>query len=368
MFESTSSSFLTFKPKESPHITSLTKGSIGDAQPYITLFQTLKKDGNTCRIASHGEYKPWIEGYGIEFVEIGGSPAELIKICVDNGMFTLALIREGLRKLWGWLDNLLVSFYKACKAIDLLIESPLTMSGIHIAEVLEILYTVFDQVFWSAISGQINRWRKQTLGLRLTSYEKLESHKVPFLYNFSQTIVPSPLDWFEWVHITGYWLLDKGMTSDGKDGEKSAICSKESVGDAEDSVDGPIKEERKKWVPEPGLVQFIEKANNESKKNVYIGFGSIVVPNPEEMTRTIVEAIKKADVYAIVTKEWSDQLKNPSKQPEKTAVDERKNLETAVTDVNGSKTNQKHLEIKDIDHNREAKKSVRGFGVCQIVN
>ncbi|KAI8450706.1 hypothetical protein BY996DRAFT_6417131 [Phakopsora pachyrhizi] len=318
MFESTSSSFLTFKPKESPHITSLTKGSIGDAQPYITLFQTLKKDGNTCRIASHGEYKPWIEGYGIEFVEIGGSPAELIKIC---RMFTLALIREGLRKH---------SMFR---------------------------YTVFDQVFWSAISGQINRWRKQTLGLRLTSYEKLESHKVPFLYNFSQTIVPSPLDWFEWVHITGYWLLDKGMTSDGKDGEKSAICSKESVGDAEDSVDGPIKEERKKWVPEPGLVQFIEKANNESKKNVYIGFGSIVVPNPEEMTRTIVEAIKKADVYAIVTKEWSDQLKNPSKQPEKTAVDERKNLETAVTDVNGSKTNQKHLEIKDIDHNREAKKN-----------
>ncbi|KAI8443529.1 hypothetical protein BY996DRAFT_6427415 [Phakopsora pachyrhizi] len=208
-------------------------------------------------------------------------------------------------------------------------------------------YTAFDQVFWRATSGQINRWRKQTLGLRSTSYEKLESHKVPFLNNFSQTIVPSPLDWFEWVHITGYWFLGKEMTSDGKDGEKSAICSKESVGDAEDSVDGPTKEERKKWVPEPGLVQFIEKANNESKKIVYIGFGS-------------VSCILSIYVYAIVTKEWSDQLKNPSKQPKKTVVDKRKNLETAVTDVNGSKNNQKHLEIKDIDHNREAKKSVTG--------
>ncbi|KAI8458720.1 hypothetical protein BY996DRAFT_6410683 [Phakopsora pachyrhizi] len=389
MFESTSSSFLTFKPKESLHITCLTIGSRGDVQPYIALCQALKKDGHTCRIASHGEYKPWIEGYGIEFVEIGGDPAELMKICVDNGMFTLAFIREGLSKFRGWLDDLLVSSYKACKGTDLLIESPSTMSGIHIAEALEIpyfraftmpwtrtreyphafavpdhkmgsgynymTYTVFDQVFWRAISGQINKWRKQTLGLKSTSYEKLESHKVPFLYNFSQTIVPSPLDWFEWVHITGYWFLDEGRTSDDQDGEKkSAICSKEGVRDAENSVDGPIKEERKKWVPEPGLVQFIEKANNEGKKIVYIGFGSIVVPDPEEMTRIIVEAIGKADVYAIVTKGWSDRLKNTSKQPEKTAIDDRKNLETAVADVNGSKSNQKQLEIKDIAHNEEA--------------
>ncbi|CAH7667080.1 hypothetical protein BY996DRAFT_4565381, partial [Phakopsora pachyrhizi] len=101
----------------------------------------------------------------------------------------------------------------------------------------------------------------------------------PFLYNFGQKIAPSPLDWFEWVHITGYWFLDKGMKSNDQDGEK-----------------------RKN-----GLMQLIEKANNEGKKIVYIGFGSIVVPNPKEMTRNMVEAKEKADFYAIVTKGWSDQ-------------------------------------------------------------
>ncbi|KAI8460885.1 hypothetical protein BY996DRAFT_4574132, partial [Phakopsora pachyrhizi] len=118
----------------------LTIGSRGDIQPYIALCQALKKNGHTCRIASHGEYKHWIECYGIEFDEIGGNPAELMKICVDYGMFTLAFIREGLRKFWGWLDNLLVSSYKACKGTNLLIESPLTIFGIHIAEALEIPY------------------------------------------------------------------------------------------------------------------------------------------------------------------------------------------------------------------------------------
>ncbi|KAI8457703.1 hypothetical protein BY996DRAFT_4541177, partial [Phakopsora pachyrhizi] len=130
-----------FKPKESLHITCLTIGSRGDIQPYIALCQALKKDGHTCRIASHGKYKPWIEGYGIEFVEIGGNPAELMKICINvTGMFTLAFIREGLSKFWGWLDNLLVSSYKACKGTNLLIESPLTIFVIHIAEALEIPY------------------------------------------------------------------------------------------------------------------------------------------------------------------------------------------------------------------------------------
>ncbi|CAH7673825.1 hypothetical protein BY996DRAFT_4581481, partial [Phakopsora pachyrhizi] len=81
-----------------------------------------------------------IEGYGIEFVENRGDPAELMKICIINGMYTLASIREVLCKFWVWLDSLLVSSYKTCKGTNILFESPSTMSGIHITEVLEILY------------------------------------------------------------------------------------------------------------------------------------------------------------------------------------------------------------------------------------
>ena len=62
---------------------------------------------------------------------------------------------------------------------------------------------MFDQVFWRATSGQINRWRRNVLHLASTSLDKMEPHKIPFLYNFSPTLVPPPLDWPEWIRVTG---------------------------------------------------------------------------------------------------------------------------------------------------------------------
>jgi sterol 3beta-glucosyltransferase len=137
----------------------------------------------------------------------------------------------------GWLDDLLHSSWEACQGSDLLIESPSAMGGIHIAEALRIpyyraftmpwtrtraypvsdsrpvsssvkqgyevrrkseltpqhafavpehrrggsfnymTYTMFDQVFWRAISGQVNRWRRKTMGIESTTFDKLEQHK-----------------------------------------------------------------------------------------------------------------------------------------------------------------------------------------------
>jgi sterol 3beta-glucosyltransferase len=36
------------------------------------------------------------------------------------------------------------------------------------------------------------------------------------------------------------------------------------------------------------------------------GFGSIVVSDPEEMTRCVVDAVVDSGVYAILSKGWSD--------------------------------------------------------------
>lgn len=62
---------------------------------------------------------------------------------------------------------------------------------------------MFDQVFWRATAGQINRWRRNLLHLGGTSLDKMELHKIPFLYNFSPHVVPPPLDWPEWIRVTG---------------------------------------------------------------------------------------------------------------------------------------------------------------------
>lgn len=117
MFNSASSTFLTFKPGKSLHFTFLTIGSRGDVQPYIALAKGLMKDGHRCRIATHGEFKVWIEAvrspfcpcwckliaiiiqHGIEFGYVGGDPAELMRICVENGTFTVAFLKEGMLKV-----------------------------------------------------------------------------------------------------------------------------------------------------------------------------------------------------------------------------------------------------------------------------
>ncbi|CAG8736872.1 32240_t:CDS:2, partial [Racocetra persica] len=107
--------------------------------------------------------------------------------------------------------------------------------------------------FWRGIAPQVNRWRKNTLNLRSTNMDKMDAGTVPFLYNFSSSIVPRPYDWSDWICITGYWFLD-------------------------------------------------------NPEIVYIGFGSIVVEDPKALTKTIVEAVVKSGVSAILSKGWSDRL------------------------------------------------------------
>ena len=65
IFDSTASTFLEFKPETPMTVTCLTIGSRGDVQPYIALCKGLQAEGHRTRIASHGEYKDWVEGVGL---------------------------------------------------------------------------------------------------------------------------------------------------------------------------------------------------------------------------------------------------------------------------------------------------------------
>ncbi|GAA5892114.1 hypothetical protein JCM8208_001437 [Rhodotorula glutinis] len=332
MFSSTTSDFITFKPDESLRVTCLTIGSRGDVQPYIALCKGLMAQGHKCKIASHGEYRKWVEGHGIEFSAVGGDPAELMQLMISHDFFTISFMKEAVGRFRGWLDDLLASAWKACQNTDLLIESPSAIAGFHVAEALRIpyyraftmpwsrtrayphafavpevhmgggynymTYTMFDQVFWRATSGQVNRWRRDTLKLKPTSLEAMQQHKIPFLYNFSPVVIPPPLDWRENIHVTGYWWLDNPDDSD-----------------------------QSKWEPPEELTKWLDEAKNTDKKVVFIGFGSIIIPDPLEMTRVVVEAAEKAGVYAIVAKGWSDRQKGDDDDGEPDEEKEKKREE-----------------------------------------
>ncbi len=312
LFDDTRASIINFTPTKSLNITCLTIGSRGDVQPYIALCKGLLAEGHKPRIATHAEFEPWVRKHGIDFSPVDGDPAELMRICVENGMFTYSFLKEASHKFRSWIDELLSSAWKACQGSDILIESPSAMAGIHIAEALRVpyfraftmpwtrtrayphafavpehkiggaynyfSYVMFDNVFWKAIAGQVNRWRKKELGLRSTNLDKLQPNKVPFLYNFSPHVVVPPLDYSDWVRVTGYWFLDEASD----------------------------------WTPPTELVKFISKARADGKKLVYIGFGSIVVSDPAALTKTVVDSVLKADVRCILSKGWSDRLGDPA--------------------------------------------------------
>ena len=94
LFDDPRASILNFKPTESLRITCLTIGSRGDVQPYIALCKGLLKEGHKPRIATHVEFKSWIEKHGIEFAPVEGDPAILMQLCVENGMFTYSFMKE----------------------------------------------------------------------------------------------------------------------------------------------------------------------------------------------------------------------------------------------------------------------------------
>ncbi|KAK4704988.1 hypothetical protein P7C70_g1228, partial [Phenoliferia sp. Uapishka_3] len=268
------------------HFVCLTIGSRGDVQPYIALGRELMKDGNRVTIASHPEYREWVESFGISYKEVGGDPAALMKFAES---------------------------WAACQEADILIESPSTFAGIHVAEALGIpyfraftmpwtstatypqafaasvdlgptynllSYSIFDNVIWKAMSGQINRWRKNMLKIPPTSLHKMSQAKTPFIYNFSSAVCPKPNDWRDFIHISGYWFLD----------------------------------DERPWTAPEGMMEFIAKAREDGKAVIYIGFGSIVVPDSTAVTKAVVNAVLDSDVRAILSKGWSDRGTTPTEE------------------------------------------------------
>lgn len=99
VFDDPHGSILNFKPAESMAITCLTIGTRGDVQPFIALCKGFMADGHKTKIATHLEYKDWIESFGIEFAPVEGDPAELMALCVEYGMFTVDFMKYATSKV-----------------------------------------------------------------------------------------------------------------------------------------------------------------------------------------------------------------------------------------------------------------------------
>lgn len=82
----------------------------------------------------------------------------------------------------------------------------------------------------------------------------------------SPALIPKPKDWGPHIEIAGFYFLSAGLS----------------------------------YTPPPELTAFLDAGSAP----IYIGFGSIVVDDPDAMTKLIFDAVKKTGQRALVSKGW----------------------------------------------------------------
>ncbi|CZT06228.1 related to sterol glucosyltransferase [Rhynchosporium graminicola] len=310
-------------------------GSRGDVQPFIAIGKVLMKApyNHRVRLCTHPVFKDFVEENGLEFFSIGGDPAVLMAYMVKNpglmpGMESLkagdvgaqrAAIAEIIEGCWRGciepgngigekpdakftreeeIDRLFIA--------DTIIANPPSYAHIHCSEKLGIplhmmftmpwsptqhfphplasldrnesdpgfanyiSYTMMELIAWQGLSDVINGFRVKTLQLDpispLWGHMLLSRMKVPFTYIWSSALIPKPLDWESHINISGFAFLDQSSA----------------------------------YKPPDDLMAFL----NAGAPPVYIGFGSIVVDRPNDLTKMIFGAVKRAGVRALVSKGW----------------------------------------------------------------
>jgi UDP:flavonoid glycosyltransferase YjiC (YdhE family) len=97
-------------------------------------------------------------------------------------------------------------------------------------------------------------------------FEAMVRDRVPCLYGFSGTVLPRPADWGGHLRVTGYWPLGR----------------------------------RGGWQPPKELEDFV----SSGPPPVSVGFGSMNERDPEETTRTVLEALKISGKRGILLTGW----------------------------------------------------------------
>ncbi|TVY18886.1 Sterol 3-beta-glucosyltransferase UGT80B1 [Lachnellula arida] len=313
-------------------------GSRGDVQPFVALGQVLKNNyGHRVRLATHGTFKKFVEENGLEFFEIGGDPAELMAFMVKNpGLIPgMKSLKEGdVGKRRKGIAEILEGCWRSCADVDeakedgdgpktrpfianAIIANPPSFAHIHCAEKLgiplhlmftmpwspthdfpqpianikssnasgsvtnEMSYTLVEMMTWQGLGDIINKFRTDTLDLGPLSQASgttvLHRLRIPYTYCWSPALIPKPKDWGPHISISGFYFLSLASN----------------------------------YQPDADLADFLAAG----PPPVYIGFGSIVVEDPNAMTKLIFEAVEKTGQRALVSKGWGgfggDELSKP---------------------------------------------------------
>ncbi|NPA30884.1 MAG: glycosyltransferase family 1 protein [Chloroflexi bacterium] len=290
------------------HVLIAALGSRGDVQPFVALGWALIQRGHTVTLVTDRLFQALAQTYGLRVAtfdaDVQHHMASLVQVGHRNAARQLLeLARSGKRTA----DLIFPLIHAEAQNVDMVVLSPLAMVAADIAVQRGVPFTtaavqpltptaafahplapawprgwpgerLYNRGTYAWINGvlgwlarpYVNRFRTQVLGLPPRPWRdflRADPFPRPMLYAFPEQVVPRPPEWGPDVHLTGYWLLPPPAD----------------------------------WSPSPELQAFLEAG----PPPVYVGFGSMVDPDPEGLTRQIIEALRLVGRRGILLGGWA---------------------------------------------------------------
>ncbi|RMJ27243.1 hypothetical protein PHISP_01895 [Aspergillus sp. HF37] len=295
-------------------------GSRGDVQPFIALGTELQEHGHRVRLATHATFEHFVSSSGLEFYPLAGNPAELMSYMVRNpGLIPSmkSMLAGDIQKKRATFSQILDGCWRSCIeadpqtqkpfVADAIIANPPSFAHVHCAQALGIpvhlmftmpwsstkafphplanlrysgsdpslgnliSYHFVEWMTWQGLGDLVNAWRKDALDLEAVPATEgpnlAETLQVPFTYCWSPALVPKPPDWDSHIDVCGFFFREAP------------------------SYEAPQE-----------LLDFIHAGDPP----IYIGFGSVVVEDPENMLSIFLQAVEMAGVRAIISRGWSN--------------------------------------------------------------
>jgi sterol 3beta-glucosyltransferase len=292
------------------NITVNTFGTRGDIQPYIALSLGLQQSGHSVRIFTHKIFETFVSKYDLDFYPLDLDPREVLlnQALAELGNNTIRITRWMKNNFRPVLREIFEATLVANQDTKLMLNSGLSLAGWHVAEKRHIpslaaflwpmtpsrhlmgaigkmppgwlpfkglvnYYTtkLFNQLFYNLMLPSVNECRKEILGLapiKARDYWELDSPQsaTSIIYGYSPSVVPKPPDWSDRQQISGYWFLD--------------------------SAEG--------YQPEKSLLDFL----SDGPPPVYIGFGSMVDHERDELTQIVLDALSASNHRGVLLGGW----------------------------------------------------------------
>lgn len=290
-------------------ITIVTVGTWGDIQPYLALGVGLQRSGDQVCMAVPPQFEREVASRGLFFsplrydlygavlraggqamLESGRFPAERVPglwralgPLIQQGMADCLQAAEGAEVMIVTINTwplgqsvaerknlpLVRAFYspatptRAFPYPDAFVEVP--FEGI----LNRASFKLVEQVLWQAYRPHVNKARRTILGLPALGMggplTRMNEQHWPVLYGFSPSIL-RPADWGEWIHVTGYWFLERD----------------------------------REWTPPEEVMEFLASG----PPPVFVGFGSMTSSEPGKLTELVLNALARSRQRGILVSGW----------------------------------------------------------------